>query len=424
MASNHHVDYVSTYFPHKIPTRVMDEPTYQDLKRIKTELRANASSVDCELGGGDHGYLGLVLNDADYLNVPGIQGTNFVPPVYPGPLVIPPAANAVQAVQAQETHKEQINAYRECNNVEKALLKHLQKSLQPKYLESFVNEDTALLSGDIPTILAYLHARYGQVTGDDVNQFLGEVLRTSFTPADPLVLVWNPVEKLKKLAIHAEIPYSEKQLIEIALQVIRSTHDFEKALGDWESKATQNKTWDNLKSHFSQAQVQLKIIRGPTMMQAGFRQMNHIANEMREEFHHTRTELANMVALMKNVDDDTQYTTSTSPSTMSGNSSSFEDVANATIEPNVQTELFKLLKEMQNEIATLRNGSQSGNHTRKKSYKKTPDNPSFTRRQTDKYCWTHGGCAHDSNKCTAKAQGHKTNASFANKMGGSKAFCE
>ena len=52
MALNHHVDYVSTYFPHKIPTMVMEEPTFKDLKRIKTELRANASSVDCDLGGG------------------------------------------------------------------------------------------------------------------------------------------------------------------------------------------------------------------------------------------------------------------------------------------------------------------------------------------------------------------------------------
>ena len=52
MVLNQHVDYVSTYFPHKIQTIVIDEPTYQDLKRIKTELRANASSVDCELGGG------------------------------------------------------------------------------------------------------------------------------------------------------------------------------------------------------------------------------------------------------------------------------------------------------------------------------------------------------------------------------------
>ena len=47
-----HVDYVTTYFPHKIPTLVRGEPSYIDLKRIKTELRANASSVESDLGGG------------------------------------------------------------------------------------------------------------------------------------------------------------------------------------------------------------------------------------------------------------------------------------------------------------------------------------------------------------------------------------
>ena len=52
MTLNQHIDYVSTYFPHKTPTMVRDEPTYKDLKRIKTELRANASSVDSDLGGG------------------------------------------------------------------------------------------------------------------------------------------------------------------------------------------------------------------------------------------------------------------------------------------------------------------------------------------------------------------------------------
>ena len=46
-----HVDYVTTYFPHKIPTLVRGEPSYIDLKRIKTELRANASSVESDLGG-------------------------------------------------------------------------------------------------------------------------------------------------------------------------------------------------------------------------------------------------------------------------------------------------------------------------------------------------------------------------------------
>ena len=67
MAQMHHIDYVLTYFPVKTPTLVRGEPTYNDFKRIKTELRANASSVGSNLGGGNHGHLFLVLTDAEYI---------------------------------------------------------------------------------------------------------------------------------------------------------------------------------------------------------------------------------------------------------------------------------------------------------------------------------------------------------------------
>ena len=60
----------------------------------------------------------------------------------------------------------------------------------------------------------------------------------------------------------------------------------------------------------------------------------------------------------------------------------------------------------------------------KEYIKKTPDNPSFTRANTDFYCWTHGACNHNSNACTRQAPGHKNNATKDNKQGGSKAFCE
>ena len=376
-------------------------------------------------GGGDHGYLGLVLSDAEYLAIPTVFGTRFVPPAYPGPLVIPPTANAVQAVQARESHQEQVRQYRECNHVEKALLKHLQNTLEPKYVEAFVDEDTALLSTDIPTILDHLTNRYGQVCGTEVQQFLNEVLQTPYTPAEPLVMVWNPIQKLKKLAIQAKIPYSEPQLIEFALQIIRSTHDFEKALGEWEAKPTADKTWTNLKLHFSQAQEELKKIRGPTMVQAGFHQINNIAHDIREEFQQTRTELANMATLLKLTDDSSQHTPVTEASSISDLSTNRES-ANATSEANIQLEMMKLLKSMQNEISNLSNNNGGNNNRggKPKSYRKTSDNPSFTRRTTDQYCWTHGGCAHAGDKCTMKAPGHKDAATFENKMGGSKAFCE
>ena len=44
-------------------------------------------------------------------------------------------------------------------------------------------------------------------------------------------------------------------------------------------------------------------------------------------------------------------------------------------------------------------------------------------RRYHKYCWTHGACAHDSPQCKSKKTGHKDEATFQNKMGGSTANC-
>ena len=57
------VDYPMLYFKYLVPTPINGEPTNKSIKRLKTEIRANVSSVDTYLGGSDHGYLGLYLSD-------------------------------------------------------------------------------------------------------------------------------------------------------------------------------------------------------------------------------------------------------------------------------------------------------------------------------------------------------------------------
>ena len=165
MTTANNVDYANVYFKYKIPTPIHGEPSNKTLKRLKTELRANGSSVDTDLGGGDHGYLGLILSDMEYGR---ITPTLFVAPNFPGPSLVDPALTAVQQVQGRETHKEKIALYRECKNVEKALLRHIQTALEEKYLEAMVDEDTGLIEEDIPTVLAYLFATYGKVTAEEV----------------------------------------------------------------------------------------------------------------------------------------------------------------------------------------------------------------------------------------------------------------
>eukprot|EP00957_Ditylum_brightwellii_P192302 14639221-Ditylum_brightwellii.AAC.1 len=42
---------------------------------------------------------------------------------------------------------------------------------------------------------------------------------------------------------------------------------------------------------------------------------------------------------------------------------------------------------------------------------------------TNKYCWMHGGCNHFGAACRTPAQGHRPDATFQNKMGGSTNNC-
>ena len=116
------VDYLASFFKYKTPTPIQGTPTYKSLKRLKAELRANASSVECDLGGGNHGYLGLVLSDPEYAV---ISNTPFVAPAYPQPLTIPNNATQVQAFERKTRYEERKRLYYESQNVERALQRHI-----------------------------------------------------------------------------------------------------------------------------------------------------------------------------------------------------------------------------------------------------------------------------------------------------------
>ena len=101
------IDYATSYFKYKTPTPIHGMPSNKTLKRLKTKLWANASSVKCNLGGGNHGYLGLVLTDSEYARILPTP-TPFFPPNFPEALVAPVGTDAVQALTLYEAYKDQV----------------------------------------------------------------------------------------------------------------------------------------------------------------------------------------------------------------------------------------------------------------------------------------------------------------------------
>ena len=75
------INYIETHFEFKELTKIHGEPTYETIKTLHNQLKANASLVPSGLGGGTFGHLGLVITPAQYAL---ISPAAFDCPAHPG----------------------------------------------------------------------------------------------------------------------------------------------------------------------------------------------------------------------------------------------------------------------------------------------------------------------------------------------------
>jgi len=57
-------------------------PTPLDIRKLQRELYDNVRGIECQLGGNNHGHLGLLIANADYQEA--LTGFNYIIPVRPG----------------------------------------------------------------------------------------------------------------------------------------------------------------------------------------------------------------------------------------------------------------------------------------------------------------------------------------------------
>jgi hypothetical protein len=65
-------------------TKIDGQPKDEDLNLLTKELTNAAGSIATQNGGGEHGHVGMVVNDAEYVTF-SKNGTRFLVPTNPGP---------------------------------------------------------------------------------------------------------------------------------------------------------------------------------------------------------------------------------------------------------------------------------------------------------------------------------------------------
>ena len=65
-------------------TKIDRQPTDEDLNLLMKELTNATGSVTTQNGGGEHGHVGMVIHEAEYITFSN-NGARFLVPTNPGP---------------------------------------------------------------------------------------------------------------------------------------------------------------------------------------------------------------------------------------------------------------------------------------------------------------------------------------------------
>ena len=198
------VEDITNAFPTPI-TKITGKPNYEGLKHLKDQLKANAASIPTTLGGGTHGYLGLILSPAAYAT---IAATQFIEPGYPGQHPnVPAGTNAANISTIVRRHTEDLRQWREFKNVNTALKNQLLSAIDDIYIRALKHRHVGYMNQSIRAILQHLFDNYSNITPLELEDN-DTKMRATWDPNSPFDCLVKQIEDGQDYADDGGQPYT------------------------------------------------------------------------------------------------------------------------------------------------------------------------------------------------------------------------
>lgn len=235
------IDDIVGKFPHKRLPTIQGEPTYASINDLMQIMYANAAAVPTTLGGGTHGHIGLVMKNSLYETLSPIP---FDVPVPPGPF--PNFNPNIRYTQAQRDdivrqHKEATRISNNCTNTDLALKAQLCEAVQDVYLEEKRNRYTGYLNVSTKELMELLLKRYGKITDGDLH-LNKQRMNDPMDPSLPIDMYFKRIDDCIQYAADADMPYTEKQVLQTAYHALNSSGLYTEACTKWRKHNANTKT--------------------------------------------------------------------------------------------------------------------------------------------------------------------------------------
>ena len=157
-------------FPHPTLTPIVGKPDTASLNLLKKEIYANAMSKPSLLGGGNHGFLALVMSPAGYASLIGTQP--FIDPLHPGVQAQHPhAATGPQMTEANRRYDFALTTFIEFAAMRDHLKGQLIAAVNDTYIQLLSDEIFGFANVIPRDIMIHLMVTYGLRTVEDYQLF-------------------------------------------------------------------------------------------------------------------------------------------------------------------------------------------------------------------------------------------------------------
>ena len=265
------------YFEYKVLMKIIGEPDFEKLHLLFCKLKDNAAAVQCTLGGGSNGYLGMLVTNVQYTTISPTEA--FTPPLMPTALVLDPGFTQYQIALSKSLYDTALREYQTYMLMQRSLLSLVQEAVKSKYTYAVRNRLTGQLPSDIRLLMNHLFNTYGNINEAELQEKHDATTKLTYDVSEPIDVIFNAVEDLCEIADLAGCPFSPRQQVNIAYLILQKQPIFRSDVRKWMRKPTADKTWLNFTAHFRQAHNKLRDT-DTTINKLGFQNANAIVEQI------------------------------------------------------------------------------------------------------------------------------------------------
>jgi len=141
---------------------------------LAKELTNAAGSVTTQNGGGEHGHVGMVVEDAEYITF-SRSGASFQVPTNPGPYPASVDQDKIICERQIAEHKVEIVEYETYHGVENYLCRMIVKSLNHEWLAEVESKMMGFNHLSPKALLSHLHNVDRSLDHNDVTELISNI---------------------------------------------------------------------------------------------------------------------------------------------------------------------------------------------------------------------------------------------------------